>query len=529
MLNNGEKFRCHFSMIFERTITLFILFVFWIFQSFLDEDSINDTMKMIKQLKSGNIRDNDDFFGVIVGLGIVLIVSIIIFVFNWISWAKTYISVVDNTLIWEKNTINKKKKTIAVQNISNINTEQNIFEMIMGTCKVKLDTNSKSTSDTTDFKIVLKKKKAEEFKKMIMGLMRDVEVANLEKISSNIEGLEEKNVAINRQAIDEKYEMFDENGDYDVTTTMKEIIYHGIYSINIFSFIISIVALVISVGGIRFAISNGGFGSGLLTSFMSIAVTVVVCISTFWSIVQGFLKYYGFRVKRHGDKIYMQYGFFKKINYTIPVDKINSVFIKQSAIARFYKKYCVDIVNIGMGDENAEEDTCLLIYGDAFTIQNNMKKILPEFTMESGLNYEPQPKKCIWKKISDVVFLSLAIMIVAVIAYYFNKTVSAVTMGIAGLVLAIYIPRAIISIKSEGITLENEHLKVVTGIIGRTFQWVEYKKIQYIEYDQNIIMKRMKFTDATIHILASSTESQLNLPYMKDESGEKLRRKVLGE
>ena len=149
--------------------------------------------------------------------------------------------------------------------------------------------------------------------------------------------------------------------------------------------------------------------------------------------------------------------------------------------------------------------------------------------MESGLNYETQPKKCIWKKISDVVFLSLAIMIVAVIAYYFNKTVSAVTMGIAGLVLAIYIPRAIISIKSEGITLENEHLKVVTGIIGRTFQRVEYKKIQYIEYDQNIIMKRMKFTDATIHILASSTESQLNLPYMKDESGEKLRRKILGE
>ena len=169
-------------------------------------------------------------------MGILLIVTIITFIFSWISWAKTYISIVDNTLIWEKNTINKKKKTIAVQNISNINTEQNIFEMIMGTCKVKLDTNSKSTSDTTDFKIVLKKKKAEEFKKMIMGLMRDVEVANLEKISSNIEGSEEKNVAINRQAIDEKYEMFDENSDYDVTTTMKDMIYHGIYSINIFSF-----------------------------------------------------------------------------------------------------------------------------------------------------------------------------------------------------------------------------------------------------------------------------------------------------
>ena len=73
---------------------------------------------------------------------------------------------------------------------------------------------------------------------------------------------------------------------------------------------------------------------------------------------------------------------------------------------------------------------------------------------------------------------------------------------------------------------DKDLIKVVTGIIGHTFQWVEYKKIQYIEYDQNIIMKRMKFTDATIHILASSTESQLNLPYMKDEYGEQLRRKV---
>ena len=528
-MNNGEKFRCHFSMIFERTITLFIFFIFAIFSGFLDEDSINDTIKMVKQLKSGNIWDNDDFFGAVVVLGILLIVTIITFIFSWISWAKTYISIVDNTLIWEKNTINKKKKTIAVQNISNINTEQNIFEMIMGTCKVKLDTNSKSTSDTTDFKIVLKKNKAEEFKKKIMKLMRDVEVASLENISNNLDNSEDKNIAINRQAIEEKYEMFDENGDYDVTTTMKDMIYHGIYSINIFSFIISIVALGLSIGGIQFAISNGGFGSGIFTSLASILITIIVCISTFWSIVKDFLKYYGFRVKRRGDKIYMQYGFFKKINYTIPVDKINSVFIKQSALARFYKKYCVDIVNIGMGDENAEEDTCLIIYGDAITIQNNMKKILPEFNMESGLEYEPQPKKCIWKKISDVVFISLAIMIVAVISYYFNKTVAAVTMGLAGLVLVSYIPRAILSVKSEGISLENDHIKVVTGIIGRTFQWVEYKKIQYIEYDQNIIMKRMNFTDATIHILASSKESQLNLPYMKDEYGEQLRRKVLGE
>ena len=52
----------------------------------------------------------------------------------------------------------------------------------------------------------------------------------------------------------------------------------------------------------------------------------------------------------------MQYGLFKKVKYAIPVDKINSVFIKQTLIARFNNKYCIDIVNIGMDDESREED-----------------------------------------------------------------------------------------------------------------------------------------------------------------------------
>ena len=48
ILNNGERFRCHFSMIFERTITLFIFFIFFFFRGFLDEDFINDIIKLIK-------------------------------------------------------------------------------------------------------------------------------------------------------------------------------------------------------------------------------------------------------------------------------------------------------------------------------------------------------------------------------------------------------------------------------------------------------------------------------------------------
>ncbi|MCB5670486.1 PH domain-containing protein, partial [Erysipelatoclostridium ramosum] len=67
------------------------------------------------------------------------------------------------------------KNTIGLKNISNVNTEQNLLEMLLGTCKVKLDTNSMSTSDKTDVKIILKKAEAEQFRLYVMKLMQGQE------------------------------------------------------------------------------------------------------------------------------------------------------------------------------------------------------------------------------------------------------------------------------------------------------------------------------------------------------------------
>ena len=74
----------------------------------------------------------------------------------WI-WSKTYIYVLNHAIIIEKNTMKKEKETIGIKNISNVNLEQNLFERLLRTCKVKLDTNSLSTADSTDVQILLKK------------------------------------------------------------------------------------------------------------------------------------------------------------------------------------------------------------------------------------------------------------------------------------------------------------------------------------------------------------------------------------
>ena len=78
-------------------------------------------------------------------------------IYNLLVWRKTYISIQDGTIVLERNTINKKINTFGIKNIANINIEQNIFERIISTCKVKIDTDSRSTADETDIEIVLKK------------------------------------------------------------------------------------------------------------------------------------------------------------------------------------------------------------------------------------------------------------------------------------------------------------------------------------------------------------------------------------
>lgn len=81
--------------------------------------------------------------------------------------------------------------------------------MFLGTCKVKLDTNSMSTADQTDVKIVLKKADAEQLKGYIMKLMR--------QCKGEKEPVEAEAVMV-----------------WNLEAQTKDIVLHGFLSINIF-------------------------------------------------------------------------------------------------------------------------------------------------------------------------------------------------------------------------------------------------------------------------------------------------------
>ena len=166
-MEERKRFRNHISVIAEKIGT--------------------GTYALLAVLVGIFLRDAEEFleFGsaaasdrrALLGMGLVLAVLLMMIVKTAWTWSKTWISIQDQAIVIEKNTVNGSVHNIGIRSISNINLEQNLFERLVGTYKVKIDTASLSTANATDVTIVLKKEKAEAFKAQIAGLLWETEEA----------------------------------------------------------------------------------------------------------------------------------------------------------------------------------------------------------------------------------------------------------------------------------------------------------------------------------------------------------------
>ena len=318
--------------------------------------------------------------------------GLLIFIIAWqlVVWSKTYISIQNNTLILERNTLNKKKHTIGIQNISNVNTEQNLFEMILGTCKLKLDTNTLSTADKTDVKIVLKKADAEKFRAYLMELMRQSTGINPPPISAD-------------NTADSSYSPSNFDGsanaaENEIALGLGDMLIHGIFSINLFSLLVVIGTITIAGQTAFDTFQQGISGKGIWEILTALLMVGILFFSALWDIIKGFIRYYNFRVCRMDDRIYIRYGFFKKVNYTIPVDKINALKLTQSPFSRITGRYMAEIINVGMGDDESEQKAFLLLYDKRSRLRERLRILLPEFAdaMDQPVKLQPTSVWYVW-------------------------------------------------------------------------------------------------------------------------------------
>ena len=384
-METGKKFRNHISVVAEEvwgSILALLILVFVQGLPELAETSADDLSFLADK-------------GLWIVLGLTVILAVLIGN-RLLVWARTYIYLEDNAIVIEKNTVNKKKNTIGIKNISNINLERNLFEMLVGTCKVKLDTNSLSTADKTDVKIVLKKADAERFRREVTARMHasgsvELSAGETDGISGTGDSPEEYRAAgaVNGASFQEAY---------DVRMDFGDIIRHGLFSINIFSVLLLLAGIGATVGAVVQVVQNPGFIKSLLGAAAGILVAASIVLSALWDTVKDFVKYYDFRAKRRGNRLFICYGLLKKMEYTIPTDKIQALRIHQSLVARICGRYMAEIVNVGMGDEKEEKNSFLVLYCTKEKMRQQLELLLPEMApaLDQEVKKQPGTARIVW-------------------------------------------------------------------------------------------------------------------------------------
>lgn len=525
-METGKKFRNHISVVVEEIWGGVLVLLVYAFTQILPElaDVSQDSLSFFQKE----------------GLWIVLALAVLLAVLignRLLVWARTFIHIEDNAIIIEKNTVSKKKNTIGIKNISNINLEQNLFEMLVGTCKVKLDTNSLSTADKTDVKIVLKKADAEAFRQEIIFRMQafggDYVPENTESCISGNNNLTDAGKISAAAGTD----AFREDNDYDVRADFGDIIQHGLFSINIFSVILLLGGIAATVGAVVQVVQNPGFIRSLLGAAAGILVAVSIVFSALWDTVKDFVKYYDFRAKRRGDRLFIRYGLLKKMEYTVPVDKIQALQIHQSLVARICGRYMAEIVNVGMGDEKEEKNSFLVLYCTKEKLRQQLELLLPELAPAVDQKVKRQPGTAWAAWIVPFTVYVLAVLLAAAVgAVMTDGTASSdrlpALIGIWGggaLLILSVVTGMILSYRTAGISAGESILKLCRGYFGAHYTVVKYSNIQYAEFSQSFLARKCGIRKGQIHLLASAGKSSYDIPYFADGLEENIKAGMLGK
>lgn len=501
-----NKFRCHPSIILEKISGIIGFFIIILIPNLDDLKKFIDT---------GNFED----FGHIKWLLLVgFIILVIDAIYNILVWRKTYISIDQGTIIIERNTINKKINTFGIKNIANINIEQNLFERIISTCKVKIDTDSLSTADQTDIEIVLKKNIADEFKRTILEVINQ----NNENLRSKVcdedfainaescEGESDFNKYNNNIAYSNKYEASDIS--YDIEYSSSDVLKHCLYNISILGLFVNIC---IFVGLVVLS-----FGESY-KSIWSILVEILIIVANFGAIFKNifgdYVKYYNFKVSRKGDKIYLNYGLFKQVEYSILVDRINGLNINQSILGRIFNKYKIDVDVIGISD-NENESSQITLFESKDVLLEKFDLLLPEFKLDIDKNFEKQSNKIFSISfIKSIMIVGVIDLIIATI-YELNLFRNMKIIIIANVVLILFlIVYYFMKYKTAGIYLGDSFVSIMSGRFSKRINIIQYRKIQYIDIKQGPVSKSLGLNHGEIYILAGSAVNDKVIDYYDEK------------
>lgn len=503
----NKKLRCHGSIVLEECVKAIVGIVAFAL------------VNLIELITEGLDMEADGLPVLIGATGVVLLILMIVLIVAVIRWRKTTITIDADSIVWERRTINRKTLTIGIKNISSINIERNLFERVIGTAKLKLDTSSLSTADTTDVLFVFKYEDA-------LGYKQYLE----EKVRENEKTPKETNLT---ETVTEDTETANTSEGIVYVSSLKEIVMHCIYDISLSVVLIGVLVTVASVIGVIDALQSEF--RDVETLIMAGTFAVTFGYASFRALIGKLFQFYNLTVARQGNRLHMRYGMFKIREYVIPIEKINSIHIKQTLIGRLCKRYNVSMECVGVGDEDSENAqlTLSLPYGEVIS---RLEKLLPEYDVTRIDNLKKVSKKVCYHKCMRLLVFTVLVAGYAVgtkiVTEYLevaevDRLFRMISIGVIAFIYLYIIIGIVLQSCTEALGFGERQLFAVTGTYGKDLMIVSYKKVQYATIKKSPLSIWSGLSKGMVHILAGKVNTEKAIPYMTEEEVEVLAERIL--
>ena len=250
--SNEKRFRNHVIWIVEQIGSLGVLILF----------ALLGSSDMLPEMMEGLKEEPESVIVVLVIVAVLLLIIILQCLWLIRIWSKTWFTVSDTAVVMERNTLNQKKNTMGIRNISNINIEQNLLERLTGTARLKLNTDSLSTADETDMMIVLEKKDAEKLKQFLLERMDLDRVVGDVSAVQNVSAEQAKCVWETDRTEQPALTAAIGQAEYTVSTTLKDQLFHGLLTINLLTVLILVGTFAEIADTVHDVLSEGFFSEG---------------------------------------------------------------------------------------------------------------------------------------------------------------------------------------------------------------------------------------------------------------------------
>jgi len=424
----------------------------------------------------------------------VLIVLTVLITFR--IWQKTTYTFGTNELVVNRDLVMKRVTNIQYSRLSSVNVQRGIINKLFGTTTLLFNVNSSVNTARAEATLTLKEEEADALREELSRLIFKKEIALEQE-------LEVESV---------------------VKVSNAEIVLHGLIGQPTVSTLVGIGSLLFSI--LSLFLNNGG-------SFIVSVMMIVVSVLPQW--IRNIFRYSNYRIYRVGDTVTVQSGLLRNYRISFNVSKINSIRIREPAIARLMGKSILEAEVVGLSDGGIPL-LCPLKKKDA--VYKAMMALIPEHVFD--LESYGQPREAFIPTMVTKLIYSLPFILFSMIAttMWYNQIIGLKEQTVIAFIFAllafvgviiplILVVHGILAQRQRTFGMHGDAFVFVTGGYDKVTEYFLYDKVQTAEVRSGPIQRRFGVSTCTVSILSSTGFKKVSSGLFSSDDLEKVSQETM--